>query len=219
MGFDAAQKIQGVKHRLAGLRAFKRHAAQQGGQEPPHPTITVNQLRVIVVICRPRQRFNLSTGFKQTLTGKAGIGLGANHSGSNRFVQKNTHRIPELQRRSIQVAQGPQPLFFALVAGLVDELADQEVEEVDGVIHGADLEDSRKGQQGGNSTFRGHAGDGLSSRGSAMAGQSAQTARRDVIQRQVCDAKGSHGLEALQGLNQSGSTHPYRRPSKLIQGA
>ena len=98
-------------------------------------------------------------------------------------------------------------------------LADQEVEEVDGVIHGDDLEGSRKGQQGGNSTLRGHSGDGLSSRGSAMAGQSAQTVRRDVIQRKVSDAKGSHGLEALQRLNQSGSTHPYRRPSKLIQRA
>ena len=115
------RKSRGVKHRLAGLRALKRHAAQQGGQEPPHPTITVNQLRVIAVICGPGQRFNLSTGFKQTFTGKAGIGLGANRSGSNGFVQKDANRIPELQRRSIQVAQGPQPLFFALVAGLVDE--------------------------------------------------------------------------------------------------
>ena len=115
--------------------------------------------------------------------------------------------------------QGPQPLSFALVAGLLDEFADQEVKEVEGVIHGDDLEGSRKGQQGGNAAFRDHAGDGLRSRGGAMAGQGAQAAGRDVIQRKVRDTKGPYGLETLQGLNQSGPTHPYGRPPELIQGA
>ena len=105
------------------------------------------------------------------------------------------------------------------MAGFQDEFADQVVEEVEGVIHGDDLEGSRKGQQGGNAAFRGHAGDGLCSRGSAMAGQGAQAAGRDVIQRKACDAKGPHGFKTLQGLDQSGSTHPYGRPPELIQGA
>ena len=123
-----------------------------------------------MVVGGPGQRFHLGAGLDQPLTRICAKVWRRTAVGLNLLVQEDLDGLPELQGGGIQVTQGPQPFLFAFVLGAPDDIGDQEIEHVQGIIHRDAFEGMRKGEQGGQPSLWGHAGNGLGPCGGAIAG-------------------------------------------------
>ena len=69
-----------------------------------------------------------------------------------------------------KIPEGPEPRLLALGMGLMDDVRDREVEQIQGIIHRDDFEGPCKGEQGGQPALWGHARNGLSPCCSTIAG-------------------------------------------------
>jgi hypothetical protein len=123
-----------------------------------------------VIIRRPGQRLHLGTSLQKVLTRHVRKGLGPNRACVHTLVQEDLEGLPELQSRGIQIAEGPESFLFAGVMGRPDDVANQQIEEVQGIIHRDRLEGPCKGQECRDAAFCGHACQCLGARSSALAG-------------------------------------------------
>ena len=89
--------------------------------------------------------------------------------------------------------------MLSLGLGLMDDVCHQEVEQIQGIIHRDDFEGPCKGEQRGQPALWGHARNGLSPRGRAVAGSSTEPIRREMADREGTHADGPDVFEPLQG--------------------
>jgi hypothetical protein len=106
--------------------------------------------------------------------------------------------IPELQGCGIEVAEGPETFLFAGVMRRPDEIAHQQIEEVQGIIHRDGLEGPCKGQERRAPAFGGHACQGLGARRRAVAGERRQAMRRNVLESKLPNAQVAESFHTLQ---------------------
>jgi hypothetical protein len=93
--------------------------------------------------------------------------------------------------------QGPQPFLFSFVMGPPDDIGDQQIKYVEGIVHGRALKGLSKGQEGGRASLESHAGDGLSPCRSAVASYGAKAIERQVLKREVTHAKRTDLFEPM----------------------
>jgi hypothetical protein len=106
--------------------------------------------------------------------------------------------IPELQGCGIKVAEGPEAFLFAGVMGSPDEVANQQIEEVHGIIHRDGLKGPCKGQERRDPACGGHACQGLGARRRAVPGERMQAMRRNVLERKLPHTQVAESVHTLQ---------------------
>ncbi|MGW1549464.1 hypothetical protein [Streptomyces sp. NPDC002346] len=71
----------------------------------------------------------------------------------------------QLDRRGIQVLEGPQPLFGHRGGGAADDVAHHQVEDLDRLVRGEFRHDRGERDQGGRAPVSSQVGDGLGAGG------------------------------------------------------
>ena len=136
-----------------------------------------------------------------------------------RFVEKDGARLAQLQGGGIQIAERAEPLLLPEVLGLGDDVRDQEVQQVQGIVLSRGLEGPGERQQGGDPPVGGHARDGLGTSGGGVTGQGLQPAGSDAGQREFTDSQGTNLREPIQGRDQCRTAHPGGSAAKSVQRA
>jgi hypothetical protein len=123
-----------------------------------------------VVVRRSGEGLHLGAGLDEALPRDLRKGLAADHGIVHLVVEEDLNGLPEVQGRGIQILKGPQPLVFALSLRVMENIGDDEVEQIQGIIHRDDFEGMGKGEQGGEAALGRHAGNGLGTCSGDIAG-------------------------------------------------
>jgi len=186
---DPAEKVQGLQHGLPCLGPLKRDGSQRRGQKTLHTVVALDEFSVIVVVGRPSQQFHLGASLEEALTRHSRTGVRPYSRSLNLLVQQDLQSLPKLSGGGIQVMQGPQPFLFTFLMGSPDDIGDQQIKQVNGIVHGRALKGLSKGQEGGRASLESHTSDGLSPCRSAVASYGTKAIERQVLKREVTDAK------------------------------
>jgi hypothetical protein len=178
--------------------------------------VALDAFGVIVVVGRPSQQFHLGASLEEALTRHPRKGVHPYRSRLNRLVPQDLQGLPPLSSGGIQVMQGPQPFLFPFVMGPPDDIGDQQITYVEGLVHGRALKGLSKGQEGGRASLERHAGDGLSPGRSAVARYSAKAIERQVLKREVPHAQRTDLHEPMESSHSCRATDTrWRAPTPL----
>jgi len=128
----------------------------------------------------------------------------------NPLIEEDLAGRMELQGGSIQIPEGADPGLLALGGGLTGEITHEEIKQVQSIIQRDDFETLRKGEQRGQASLVGHAGNRLRTRRGGIACEGFESPWGHVGERHLTDPQGTELVHALQGLDESWTTHPCR---------
>jgi hypothetical protein len=214
---DPAEKVQGLQHGLPCRGPLKRDGSHHRGQKTSPTVVALNEFSVIGVVGRPSQQFHLGASLEEALTRHACTGLRPYRSSLNPLVQPDLQGLPQLSGGGIQVMQGPQPCLFTCVMGSPDDIGDQEITHVHGIVHGRALTGLSQGREGGRAPLGSHTSDGLSLCCGAVASEGAKAMERQVFTSKVTDAKRPDLREPMSSSNECRATDTRGRASQPIQ--
>ena len=116
----------------------------------------------------------------------------------------------ERQGGSIHIPAGAEPGLLALRSGRTRAITHEEINQVQSLIQGNDFATLRQGEQRGQASLVGPAGNRLRTRRGGIACESFESPWRHVGERHLTDPNSTELVHALQGLDESWTTHPCR---------
>jgi hypothetical protein len=169
--FPTRQNAQRVCERPAGLSALKRNGSEQTGPKAPDATVAVEQFALVVVFGGSRQPFDQGHRLRESGPGDACEGQGSHPGRAASLVEQDGADVTELQSGRIQIAERAKSFLFSGELGLGQQVSDDQVQQVQGVVQRRGLEGSGKGQQGGDPPVPWHPRNHRRPGGGGMAGQ------------------------------------------------
>ncbi len=140
-----AEKLQGIKGRLATEGALKLNRREHGRQETPDLRILAFELIVKGFMWRLDEILNLGNRRRNLVGGMVGKDARADVSIRNVGIQQELADGLQAERRRIEIIKRPQPGFFLLM-GIGDKQGINDlVEDIEGIILRSRLQLDRKG--------------------------------------------------------------------------
>ena len=160
-----------------------------------------------------------ATASASWVPGDAGEGQGSHPGRATGLVEQDRADVAELQGGRIQVAERAESFLLSGELGLGQQIGDDQVQQVQGVVQRRRLEGPGEGQQGGDPPVRWHPRDHRRPGRGGMAGQGLEPTRGHPRQVEFRDAQGTDLFEPLQGGDQGRAAHPGRGTAKPVQVA
>ena len=204
-----------MHQRLAGLRGLERDGPEQAGPEAADAAVALKQFALVVVLraAGPGSR----PGPPPPRVGAWGRGRrpwDRTRARATGLVEQDRAGLAELQRGRIQVAERAEPCLFSGALGLGQQVRDDQVQQVQGVVQRRGLEGPGEGQQGGDPPVPWHPRDRRRPGRGGMTGQGLEPTRGHSRQVEFRDAQGADLLESLAGRRPGPGRSPGSGPRR-----
>lgn len=188
--------MEAVQPGLPRERAAEGDGPQEGRQEVRHALIVLNEFRIIVVAMRASERANLGDRVDKLCAGHVGNHRLSYWRVGTRLIEQNRARLPEAEGGLVEITDRAQPLLLAVLGGLRQDVREQEIQHVEGIIERCRLQRAGEGEWRSDPSILGNPRNRRGSDRGGIAPEGFEPIGGHPGQGEVADARGLNRLQA-----------------------